>query len=287
MTARRLAASLSVFDLSAVGAVGFREWAVLEPLTSAATCEIESPTHAAGAPGYDALNKAWLASALLVIRGFARHICPAYSAYPWNLIAGHQNASSRSFGRQAAEEGIERAVFHPNASLPRFVGGLLDYHLALLLPEETRSTPFNSSDADWCRRNFERFNQLASTSERFRLALEAAVDWRYTRDPRAAVARVWVGIESLLGISTELVHRVSLFGATVIAPRGAERVAAFRRIKSLYSVRSKAVPGEPIAEDKLLVGLHGSFEVLRALLLDSVERGAVRNEDDFCSELLA
>lgn len=37
-----LEAPLSVFDLAAVGAVGFREWAVLEPVSHACTCEIET-----------------------------------------------------------------------------------------------------------------------------------------------------------------------------------------------------------------------------------------------------
>jgi hypothetical protein len=283
---RRLHTRLSVFDLAAAGSVGFREWAVLEPLAQTATCEIESPTNAATVPGYDALNRAWLVSALLVIRGFARHICPACSEYSWNLVSGHQKARGPTFRRQLAEEGAERAVFEPRESLPPFRGGLLDYHLKLILPKETRNTPFDSEEALWFANYFERFNRLASNDERFRFALESAIDWRYAKDPRAAVSRIWAGIESLLGISSELVYRVSLFAATVVAPRGPDRVAAFKRIKSLYNVRSKAVHGDPIASDRLLTGLHDSFEVLRALLLDAVERGAIRTEEDFSCELL-
>ena len=41
------------------------------------------------------------------------------------------------------------------------------------------------------------------------------------------------------------------------------------------------------AEEKLFAGLHGSFEILRTLLLDAVERGAIRTEDDFFRELLS
>jgi len=33
---------LSVFDLAAAGAVGFREWAMLEPVAHLCTCEIET-----------------------------------------------------------------------------------------------------------------------------------------------------------------------------------------------------------------------------------------------------
>jgi len=284
---RRLNTSLSVFDLAACGAVGFREWATLEPLAGSATAEIASPVGAATVPGYDALNKCWLISSLLVIRGFARHICPAVSSYSWNFIAGHQKSASPMFRQQLAEEGLKKAVFEPRGSLPPFKGGLLDYHLQLLLPKETRSTPFDATEAQWFVENLERFNQLAATDERFRFALEASVDWRYAKEPRAALARVWAGIESLLGINSELVYRVSLTSATLIAPRGEDRISAFKRIKTTYGIRSKAVHGEPIAVERLFTGLHESFDVLRALLLDAIEQGRVRGEDDFLRELLS
>jgi hypothetical protein len=287
ITLRRLQKPLTVFDLAAAGAVGFRAWATLEPLAASATAEITSPTAASSAPGYDALNKCWLVSALLVIRGFARHICPACSGYSWNFIAGHQKSAAPAFRQQLAEEGPERAVFEPRGGLPAFEGGLHDYHLRLLIPKETRLTPFDSEEAAWFAANFERFNQLAASDERFRFALEAAVDWRYAKDPRAAVARVWSGVESLLGISSELVYRVALSAATAVASRGPDRIATFKKVKALYGVRSKAVHGEPITEEKLFTGLHDSFEILRALLLDAVQRGAIRAEDDFVRELLS
>jgi hypothetical protein len=67
---RPLDARLDVFDLAAVGAVGFREWAALEPIIPYCTCEIESAKDADLAPGFNTLNRAWLANALLVLRGF-------------------------------------------------------------------------------------------------------------------------------------------------------------------------------------------------------------------------
>src|SRR5215472_14230950 len=134
----------------------------------------------------------WLSVVLLdtSARGFS---------YSWNLIAGHEKATAPSFRRQLVEEGLEKAIYEPRGSLPRFQGGLLDYNLRLLLPRETRSTPFDSSEATWVVTHFEQFNELASREERFRFALEAAIDWRFTKDARAAVARIWAGLESLLG----------------------------------------------------------------------------------------
>jgi len=78
---------LSVFDLAAAGAVGFREWAMLEPVSPLCTCEIETAKDSDVTPGYDTLNRGWLASALLVLRGFTRHLGIAGSSYTWSLIA--------------------------------------------------------------------------------------------------------------------------------------------------------------------------------------------------------
>jgi len=283
---RRLVSPLSVFDLAAVGAAGFREWATLEPLVTTATAEIMSPTNADTDPGYDALNKCWLVSTLLVLRGFARQVCPAVSSYSWNLIAGHQDRTTDVFHQQLRDEGIEKAVYGSRRALPSFQGGLLDYHLRIFVPRNVRDNAFDESESEWIRQNFDAFNVLAGHDERFRFALEAVVDWRYAKDPRAGMARLWAGIESLFGITTEIVHRISLLGATVLAQRGSERLAAYRKIKTLYGIRSKAVHGEPLPEEKLMTGLQDSFEVLRVLLLDAVERRAVRTEEDYLRELL-
>lgn len=286
LSIRRLMNRLSVFDLAALGGAGFREWATLEPLAPVATAEIISLTEAEELQGYDPLNRCWLASALLVLRGFARHLCPAVASYSWNLIAGHQEQTAGSFREQMMEEGVESAVYRPRKALPPFQGGLLDYHLRLLLPKQIKAGAFDVEAATWCQEHFEEFNHLAHGEERFRFALEAAIDWRYAKDPRAAIARIWAGIEALFGINSELVYRVSLFASTIMAERGAGRIEAYRLAKSIYGIRSKAVHGEPLPETKLTDGLHESFEILRTILLDSVERGCIRKEDDYLAELL-
>ena len=283
---RRLLRPLSVFDLAAAGAAGFREWAVLEPLAPAATAELLSPTGEASVPGYDALNKCWLASALLVLRGYARHMCPAVSSYSWNFIAGHQSGRSETFRTQMIEEGDERAVYAPRDSLPRFSGGLLDYHLRLRIPKEARGDPVDAGEAAWIREHFQRFNLLASESDQFRFALEAAIDWRYAGDNRAAISRLWAGIEAIFGIKSELVYRISLLASTVLCPRGTERLGGFRDVKRLYDLRSKAVHGGSVDDEKLSTGIHETYRLLRLLLLDAVDRGSVASEDQWLERLL-
>jgi len=112
------------------------------------------------------------------------------------------------------------------------------------------------------------------------------VDWRYAKDSRAAISRLWAGIESLFGIAAELVYRISLFGSVGLAERGPSRLDAFRRIKASYGIRSKAVHGEPLSEEKLVIGMYEAFDILRALLLNCVSKGAVPSEEDLYHDLL-
>jgi hypothetical protein len=276
-----LDAPLTVFDLAAVGATGFREWAVLEPMAAGCRCEVETAQDGAVAPGYDALNRAWLASALLVLRGFTRHLCVACSAYSWNVVAGHQKRSAQVFDRQFREEGVEAAVHRSKRALPKFQGGLLDFHLKMTVHEGFRQDAVSPEDAAWIKDHFEVFNALAAQSEVFRLALEAAMDWRFTKDGRSAVARLWSGIEAIFGISSELVYRISLLSACLLAERGKARKTKFEEVKKLYGLRSKIVHGEAISDEKVVAAINDSFRLLADLLMATINKGHVLKQDDF------
>lgn len=270
LTLRKLPKRLSVFDLAACGAAGFREWALLEPLASVATSEIQSSTEAPTA-GYDSLNKVWLVSALLVLRGFDRVLCPAASAQPWSEIAGHVTTPSEY--RAGAKDAVK-------PDLPRFRGQILDFHLKLFSFHPEPQPVFGEGEAQWLREHLETFDRLASESEKFRFALEAAVDSRFAKDERAAVARVWSGIESLFEINHELSFRLSLYIAIILAPRGQAQLDLFKNANDLYSLRSKAVHGAQLDAEKLTRGLGESWNLLRLLLLDAVVRGGVRSDTD-------
>ena len=284
---RRLEKPLTVFDLAAAGTAGFKEWALLEPMVQSATIEIVSSESEAKKPGFDALNKCWLASALMVLRGLNRHICPAVSRYSWNTIAGFQLRNADSFKQQMREEGPKSAVYNPRKKLPPFEGNLLDYHLKKLVTVKNKDQVLDSNEVKWIQKNIKIFNNLAAKSEKFNFGLQAAVDWRYSKDARTAISRLWSGIESILGINQELSFRISLFSSAIMSERGQERVAMYKDIKSLYDLRSKAVHGTHIKEEALLKGVGGSYELLRKLLLDAVSNGSIRTADEWLSLLLA
>ena len=281
LTIRPLDAPLTVWDLAAAGAVGFREWATLEPFARNIHSELETAKDAAVLPGYDALNRAWLVCCLLLLRGFGRSLPVASSAYSWQTVAGYQERTKNVFHEQLAEEGVEAAVHSTRRSLPPFAGTLLDYHIRILTCPSTSKEILAHEDAAWIRKHFDCFNALAASSERFRFALDAANDFRYSKDARTAISRLWAGIESLFGISSELVYRASLMAASVLYPRGIQRREYFHHVKKLYAIRSKAVHGDKVSDDRLTDGLNDSFCLLRDLLLAFAVHGKEYSEEDY------
>lgn len=265
---RGLGGRLQVFDLAAAGAVGFREWAVLEPMANGCTCEIETAWDSELPPGFDTLNRAWLASTMLVVRGYATTMPVAASTYSWRRIRGH--SVRRRTGRPGHDE-----------QLPRFNGRLLDFHMTILGAQELPPHPVLKEDADWVGQHFEVFNRLATENERFMLALQSAVDWRYTKDPRLGIARIWTGIEALIAVSSELVYRVSTICASILEPRGPTRRARYGATKKLYGFRSKAVHGAALKKTSIDAALLDSRDLLFSLITKAVERGNVWTEADF------
>lgn len=280
LTLRPLNAPLSVFDLAAAGAVGFRGWACIEPIARDCVFEIESSKDSDVTPGYDTLNRAWLASALLILRGYGDMLPIAVSAYSWSLVAGFQKRTSEIRKNQIISEGPESAIANPVAELSRFTGHLLDYRLKLIGCPAAAHRDIADHDVDWIHVHYDAFNRMASSSERFRFALEAVIDWRYAHDLRSALARIWAGIESLFGINAELVYRLSITAASLLRPRGEARIEYAERIKKLYSVRSKAVHGDEVSAEKLSEALDQSFVLLRDLITHSIVLGRDIKERD-------
>ncbi|MEI8374284.1 MAG: hypothetical protein WCJ35_15785 [Planctomycetota bacterium] len=278
---RPLEQPLSVFDLASAGAVGFREWAVLDPVAPACCSEIESAKDAAISPGYDTLNRAWLASTLLVLRGFTQHLCVACSSYSWNIVAGHQKRTSHVFQQQMLEEGPDAAVYNSKRDLPKFQGNLLDFHLTLLTNKDFRASEVTVEDATWIQEHFDVFNDLAAQRQPFRFALEAAIDWRFVKDARSSVAHLWSGIEAIFGVTSELVYRISLLSACLLTDRGDARKAKFEEVKKLYGLRSKVVHGEQLTDEKVASALNDSYRLLADLLLLTINKGRVLGQEDF------
>jgi len=263
---RRLNDVLTVNDLAHAGAAGFAGWPVLGAF--AGECKLELKINSESAERLQCLtaHRENYISQILNLRGFSTQICLASSTYSWNNIAGHSYR-------------IENGSGDPQVKLSPFVGGLLNYPMNLILPGNSRAC-VSDDDAVWLAEYLETFCRLADESERFKYALDASIDWRYLKTARAAVARIWSGIESLFSIRMELGMRLSILSASILAPRGEERHKKYKAIKRLYSKRSKAVHGLKISEEELLRTTADSFELLRSLLLYILERGQMLTDED-------
>ena len=267
---RRIEKKISVFDLALAGTKGFRAWAVLEPLINSCRCELVSEETPQYNYGYDVLNRGWLISAMLFLKGYYFVLPVAFNTYSWESFAG-----------QTLPEAKEKN------ELPAFQGGLTDYGLTVLsLPTEAKDhSEILEADAKWIEANFDIFNELAYKSDSFRMALEASIDWRYSKEPRSAISRIWGGIESLYGVNSELVFRISLYSATLLEACGEHRKERFNQVKKLYSMRSKVVHGEKVSDADMQMTLHESFFLLRELLLLCAKNQRVISNTDIDSSL--
>lgn len=267
---RRIEKNISVFDLALAGTKGFRAWAVLEPMISSCRCELVTGEIPNYDHGYDTLNRGWLVSAMLFLRGYYYALPVAFNSYSWESFAGQTLPETKEKNK-----------------LPDFQGGLIDSGLTILtLPADAKDhNEIAEFDATWIGANFDIFNELAYRSDSFRMALEASVDWRYAKEPRSAISRIWGGIESLFGVNSELVFRISLYSATLLEERGERRKERFNQVKKLYSMRSKVVHGEKISNADILATLHESFFLLRDLILLCARNQHVINNIDIDTAL--
>lgn len=247
---------LTIFDLAAVGAKGFREWTVLEPLANACSCEfvIEGK-------GNSFLNDAWLASALLTLRGLSLHMPLASSEYSWGKVSGCNRRGDYS-------------------KLAHFSGYLLEYRLNLLTVDATRQENPKAEDIAWVKMHYESAREMIIGNPAAHIALMAATEWRYARDYRGAIAQIWGGIEAIIAINTELVFRLSLIASSLLYPPGEERRIKFNDYKKLYVLRSKVVHGVPLKRSELVACLNASVTLLLSLITRIIERGTWPSNDD-------
>lgn len=106
----------------------------------------------------------------------------------------------------------------------------------------------------------------------FHRAAQALWSYRWTAHPASQMAILWSGIESLLGVQTELSFRLSYEIALFLNLDQEE----YKRIKKLYNERSRAVHSRSQVSSELLAA---SANLLKKLLVRCGELGELPNED--------
>ena len=123
-------------------------------------------------------------------------------------------------------------------------------------------------------------------SPSFRLGVDALTTHSQHANLRMSAASLWSGFEALFGINAELRFRLALLAAGYLEDRGPQRLALFRRIKTLYDYRSKAVHGSPTTERKLEEHIVEVRVLLSRLLCRMTEEGRVPSNDELEARLL-
>ena len=123
-------------------------------------------------------------------------------------------------------------------------------------------------------------------SPSFRLGVDALTTHSHHANLRMSAASLWAGFEALFGINAELRFRLALLAAGYLEDRGPRRLALFKRVKTLYDYRSKAVHGSPTTERKLEEHIVEVRALLSRLLCRMTEEGRVPSSDDLEVHLL-
>jgi hypothetical protein len=256
-------------------------------------CEIESAVDSTVSPGRDTERRAILASQLLTLLNFSSQFPVAVAQRSWGCIERDRRIHDQRLRermrsrRKESVAGGQEANVDDLADLREESEALGPFRAARILMRarphfvgSPREGTVTEADAEELRDTFSAFNAIAGANRAFRFALSAADDWRWAVDERAAIARLWSGIEAIAGAKGETTFRTAAQVACLIEQRGDQRFACFKNVKKLYKIRSDAVHGNEL-KGSLKEGLKGSFDVLRRLLLAVVRRGTVPSEGEY------
>ena len=115
----------------------------------------------------------------------------------------------------------------------------------------------------------------------FRLAVDSLTTHHQQANLRMAAASLWAGFEALFGVNSELRFRLSALAASYLEPRGTSRVNLYKRIKTLYDYRSKAVHGGATSDMQLQSHIIEVRGILSRLLCRMVEAKLLPSTEQF------
>ena len=136
-----------------------------------------------------------------------------------------------------------------------------------------------SEEVDWICTHYSEAQRLLE-NDKFQTAVHCLATYRWHSIPRVKMAVLWAGIEGIFGASSEIRFRISLYISRFLhqADTNARRIT-FESVKKLYNSRSTAVHGSKIKGD-LALAVEESAELLKKLILQSIENKAIPNEEE-------
>ncbi|WP_221176740.1 HEPN domain-containing protein, partial [Ralstonia pseudosolanacearum] len=137
---------------------------------------------------------------------------------------------------------------------------------------------------DWVRQHLMAWIELLERPA-FRLAVDSLTTHHQQANLRMSAAALWAGFEALFGINAELRFRLAALAAAYLEERGPNRLALYRRVKTLYDYRSKAVHGAATSDKQLASHILEVRGLLSRLMCRATQAGVLPSTDDF-EELL-
>ncbi len=194
---------------------------------------------------------AWWIISCLRVRTLAELLIPAVADHSWSTIAAVQNRTC--YARLLEDVPQARRLSEP--------------------------VPVSKADLQWVSSHLVAFATLLQHPS-FRLAVDALSTHHLQTSERMMAAMLWSGIEALFAIDSELRFRLSASVAAALESRGPARHKLHAKIKRLYDVRSKAVHGGVVSEDKLREHVMQVRALLSRLLCTFTEAGALPAKRD-------
>lgn len=137
-----------------------------------------------------------------------------------------------------------------------------------------KSRLIDENESLWLEQHFVNA-QILMDDDRFQTAVHCLSTFHWHSHPRARLALIWAGIESLFGVDSEIVFRVSLYIAKFLAPTlPDQQLEHFNQTKRLYKIRSQAVHGGKMKGDPH-EGVNESATLLHSLIVRCVENRAL------------
>lgn len=198
------------------------------------------------------LTLAWHIISAIRLSSLAELLIPAVSDYPWSTLPAIKD---------------NRARIHPIEDVPQ----------AHVLAPTTKVTLEHLA---WVRNHFVAFMELIERPS-FRLASEALTTHHLQHSQRMMAASIWVGIEALVDVQSELRFRLSAFLAALLEPPGTDRRALYKRLQKMYDLRSKVVHGAPVDEAAIRNHAIEARTLLARVMRICIERAALVTIDDF------
>lgn len=172
-------------------------------------------------------------------------------------------------------------------AIPAVEAGMCEVQLLEDVPAARRMgqvVAVSSESLDWVHLHLAAWIDLLERPA-FRLAVDSLTTHHQQANLRMSAASLWAGFEALFGISSELRFRLSALAASYLEEMGPGRLALYRRIKTLYDYRSKAVHGAAITDAQLEEHIVEVRSLLSRLMCQMTEAGAFPSTEDFEARL--